>query len=256
MTRAQALATKRAAVPWRRGFLAVAVLGVAGAMVGCFVHPVVPVAVMWLLIAGGLALAALGAAGARSATAAMRYRVTNGPVLLVFVGTMLLASAAAVAWFSGAGAWAAPRGAATYAPWLLLLVVQLVQLAIMLNMCSLFDGDADGVRFVMRGRRLRRTRIAWEDVEAIVLTTCARPDRVEISVRTRSGAPPFAQRRIIVAAKRVSLDGLGWMMNQSGRDDIALLSHTAAGVFLLGYANAWARSIARYPSATPDPAAA
>jgi|SRR5690625_2376005 len=268
MNQAQAQTARRAAVRWRNGFLAATVVGVVSVVAGCFLHPVVPVAVLWLLIGGGLALAGAGALRARAVTAAMRYRVTTGPVQLAIAVTLLGGGAAVVAWLYGIQVWTPPGGGSAVSTVVgaLLPAVLLVQLAIVLNARSLIDGDAEGMRFIMRGMQWRRTRVPWADIEAVVVSSCARPDRVEIAVRTRPAAAPapFAlpgvaapvdrRHRIVVARNRVSLDGLGAMMNRSGRDDIALLAHTPDGIAVLGYANAWARSIARYPGPAPDPA--
>lgn len=254
MEHAQALAAKRAVAPWRNGLTALSAVGSAAAVVGCVFHPWLAAPWVWLLVLGGLVCGAVGFVGARAATARMRYQVMQSRPRFLLMMAVTPASTLVIGWLYG-------NVAATSGPWstvvaLLTPTALLAMFATTLTTESLFDGDADGVRFIMRGLQWRHTRIPWADVEAIVLSSCARPDRLEISVRTRSGSVPWERRRVVVARNRVSLDGLGWAMNQSGRDDIALLSHTADGTSLLGYANAWARSIARYPSATPDPAAA
>ncbi|ODR11710.1 hypothetical protein BHQ15_00480 [Mycolicibacillus koreensis] len=254
MEHGQALAAKRAVIPRRIGFIVLSAVGSATAVVGCVFHPRLAAPWVWLLVLGGLVCAAAGFVGARAATARMRYQVKQSRPRFVLMMAVMPASTLVISWLYGTVA--AASGPSSLAVALLTPMALLAMFATTLNTESLFDGDADGVRFLMRGLQWRRTRIPWDDVEAIVLSSCARPDRLEIAVRTRSDAVPWERRRIVVARKLVSLDGLGWAMNQSGRDDIALLSHTADGISLLGYSNAWARSIARYPSAAPDPAAA
>src|SRR5690625_2179270 len=114
-----------------------------------------PVAVLWLLIGGGLARAGIGAVGVHAVTAAMRYRVTTGPVQLAIAVMLLGGGAAVVAWLYGVQVWTPPGGssAASTVVGALLPAVLLVQLATVLNAQCLVDGDADRVRFIMRGIR-------------------------------------------------------------------------------------------------------
>lgn len=251
MERAQALAEQRVATRYRNLFVALAAIGFTAAVLGSFFHPRLATPVVWLLVLGGLACGAAGLVGARVATAGMRFRVTASRWLLVVMVAPSPVAALGIAWALGSMLGTASRGFWPAVIGLLPPMALLVHAAIALNDESLFDGDADGVRFGQRGRQLRRTRIPWADIAAIVVATGARRKTVEIGVRTRPGVatrpyPPLPYElltdlpyRIVAPRTSFSLDDIGGMLNRSGRTDIALVHRTPAGEILLGHANAW-----------------
>ncbi|OBJ69137.1 hypothetical protein [Mycobacterium sp. 1274756.6] len=251
MERAQALTEQRVATRYRNGFVALAAIGFTAAVLGSFFHPRLATPWVWLLVLGGLACGAAGLVGARAATARMRFRVTQPRWLLLAQAAVLPTCAMGASWALGNLVGASSGGFGPVTIGLVIPIALLALFATILNAESLFDGDADGVRFIQRGRQLRRTRIPWADIAAIVVATGARPKTVEIGVRTRPGVAtrPFTLRagelltdlpyRIVAPRTSFSLDDIGGMLNRSGRTDIALLHRTPAGEILLGHANAW-----------------
>ncbi|MGV0634899.1 hypothetical protein ABQE69_12530 [Mycolicibacillus trivialis] len=272
MQRARALAEQRGATRYRNLFVVLATIGFSAAALGSFFHPRLADPWVWLLVLGGLACGAVGVIGVRAATARMRFRLTQPRWLVLVQVAVLPTSAVGWTWFYGNLVAASSRGFWPVVIGVVMPMAMLAQFATVLTSESLFDGDADGVRFIQRGRQLRRTRIPWEDIAAIVVATGARPKTVEIGVRLRAGVPtrPYPPRayelltdlpyRIVAPRKSFSLDDIGGMLNRSGRTDIALLHRTPAGEQLLGYANAWTSGrqlvarTARLAPLAPDPA--
>ncbi|OBJ74427.1 hypothetical protein [Mycobacterium sp. 1274756.6] len=101
--------------------------------------------------------------------------------------------------------------------------------------------------------------VKWDSIAGIIYTAGREPGTLEIGLRVRPGvepesilgkpATPHPVRpgqvltdlpfRFVVPQRRFHLDGMKWLLNQSGRTDIALIERTPTGERLIGYANSW-----------------
>jgi hypothetical protein len=245
-SREQTLARTQSAKRHRALFALITLAGIA-VIIGLsrFIDDVTP-AIGWTLFAIGLGLTEAGLIGAHLALKKMRYSITIGTIRREIGRAVTLISIPTFAWAIGIPLQSVRLELIRFG---LVLLLALQAVSISLN-TTLFDGDAEGLRFGRRGWLLRRARVAWDDIVQVVFTT-GRPGSIELGLRLRSTPPakPMAVQpsevltdlpyRIVVPQKSFDLTGLKWLLNQSGRHDIALLHRTATGEQELGCSNNW-----------------
>lgn len=110
----------------------------------------------------------------------------------------------------------------------------------------LFEGSCLGVLFP-------RYLAKWPNVSQVVYTDGSKPGTVEIGVRLVPNAVEPSEPRPVRAGQLLTdlpargvvperlfdLERLRWVLNQSGRRDVALIERTPGGERLVGYSNNW-----------------
>lgn len=243
----QAVAQRRSAQRLKVLFAIFEIVGVVMVIGLSRLFDEIPATARWVLAATGVGLVVAGSIGADSATGKVRYRVRIGRVRSAVARISALTGILACAWAIGLSLpdW---RLNALRA---LLVVTVVAQSVAALKQVTLLDGDCDGVRFRLRGNPFRRVGVGWGAISQVVFTAGSKGRTIEVGLRTRSpqAAIPLPPRRgeiltdlpyrVVVPQKSFDLRKVQWMLNQSGRRDVALVERTPAGERELGYANSW-----------------
>ncbi|MCV7314878.1 hypothetical protein H7J77_04910 [Mycolicibacillus parakoreensis] len=242
VTRAEALARRRAAQTPYKSFLVMAALAGLTLLVALpYVITGRSATVAWTVVVVAAVVAVAAAVGARNAIRQMRYRIA-----VALAGLRLLAivvGGVVMIWAMGQLAHVVGLTWGWQALKLVLALAVVAGLGYHLATSTLFIGDVAGLRF-------RATLVRWKDISEVVIAADDARGTVEIGAAGRDAPPtPMPVRdnevltdlpyRTVVRARSFSLDRLRWAMNQSGRDDIALVERIGDGERVLGHANRW-----------------
>lgn len=202
----------------------------------------VEVAAMFLL--GAVAVGTLSSLYLGRVMQAAQYRIKRPGWQLV--GILAFVGGLVVIW--GLGEATMAIGLTWGRPLFVVIVVGVLIVAWVLyaRAVLLFEGSSLGVVFP-------RYLAKWPNVAQVVFTAGSRPGTVEIGVRLvpQPNAPsdPMPVRegqlltdlpaRGVVPQRLFDLDRLRWVLNQSGRRDVALIERTPADERQLGYSNSW-----------------
>lgn len=242
VTRAEALAHRRAAATPYKSFLVVAAVSALTLLVALpYVITGRSVAVAGPVVVVAAAVTVAAAVGARNAIRQMRYRIAvrlaGLRLLAVVVGGVVLI------WATGQLAGVVGLTWGWQGLKLVLALAVVAGIGYHLATSTLFIGDVLGLRF-------RATLVPWAEISQVVITADDARGTVEIAALGAGKNPvPMPARdqevltdlpyRTVVGARRFHLDRLRWAMNQSGRSDIALVERTGDGERPLGRSNRW-----------------
>ncbi|OHV03072.1 hypothetical protein [Mycobacterium talmoniae] len=243
VTHEQAVANmKSTEVPFKLLFMLSGMAGLVAVIAVSFLIADITAKPAWIALLLGGGLSVVCAAGARSVMSRVRYRIT------VFLSGLRLAltlgCAALVLW--GLGALSVALDISWGRPLLVVIFYLVLGWAALSHLATTtrFTGGSMGLGFP-------GSAVTWDAVAQVVFAAGSKPGTVEIGVRPRPDATlePRPVRdgqlltdlpcRTVVLARKFDVDAMRWVLNQSGRRDIALVERTPAGERLLGYANSW-----------------
>ncbi|WP_155769442.1 hypothetical protein [Mycobacterium asiaticum] len=222
ISRAQAISNRQSAASRAFWLFMLTAFGAVTAAVGISFAVVDPSAApAWIASLIGVGCAVAGFVGCRRVMPRVRYRITtvfSGLRLVAVLGCVVLAI-----WGLGAAHLISGRVAKS-----VIIAAVLGALVFHLSTSTLFMGDCNGLLF-------RKTLVHWDSVAQVVYTVGAGAGTVEIGARLRPGvnikAMPVRDGQVlvdlpvrtVVSRSKFDVDRMRWVLNQSGRQDIALV---------------------------------